>query len=483
MTRELTYREALREALRAALSEDDRVIVLGQDVGARGGSYGVTAGLLGAFGPGRVLDAPSSEAAIVGVAIGAAMTGLRPVVELTTATFAGLAYDQLAHHAAPLRTLSGGRVSAPLVVRMPQSAGGRLGPVHSSNVEALTHHLPGLTVWAPSTPGDAFGMLGAAIRADEPVVVLEHTLLYDTVGTVADAGDAERAPFGAAQRRAGDDVTLVATSRMVGMALAAAQRLADEDHVEATVLDLRALRPLDAPTVLAAATRTGRAVLVEEGPPHGGVTATLAALLPRSVDLVRVTGADAPVPYAASLEAHALPNAERIAAAARTLLVSAVAAERPAGAAEPSTVASKRPAATTEPSGVAPGPPAAEPAEPPLAAAPEASAFTATAPVDVESLLRAHRAAALPLATLLADALADLLPTAIVTAGTDTTILGHPSPGPAPTTLTLGPATARPTVTDGAVTIRHLAPLTLTTTAHEDGPTLFAAIRDRIAGA
>jgi pyruvate dehydrogenase E1 component beta subunit len=445
VTRELSYREALREALRAALAGDDRVIVLGQDVAARGGSYGVTAGLLEDFGTGRVLDAPSSEAALVGVAIGAAMTALRPVAELTTATFAGLAYDQLAHHAAPLRTLSGGRVTAPFVLRMPQSAGGRLGPVHSSNVEALLHHIPGLTVWAPSSPGDAYAMLGAAIRVDDPVVLLEHTLLYDTVGPVED-GAAVPGPVGATTRRDGDDVTLVATSRMVGLAAAAAERLA-ADGIEATVLDLRALRPLDEPAILAAAARTGRAVLVEEGPPAGGVTATLSALLPRSIGVERVTGADAPVPYAASLEAAALPSVERIMEAARSLLAA------PAG---------ESPTPETAPSG-----------EP----------FTTTAPVDVESLLATHRATGTPLATLVADALAGLLSTAIVTTATDTTILGHPAPGPAPTTLTLGPITTRPTVADGAVTIRHLAPLTLATTAHPDGATLFAAIRERLTGA
>jgi pyruvate/2-oxoglutarate/acetoin dehydrogenase E1 component len=445
VTRELTYRDALREALRGALAQDDRVIVLGQDVGARGGSYGVTAGLLEDFGAGRILDAPSSEAAIVGVAIGAAMTGLRPVVELTTATFAGLAYDQLAHQAAPLRAMSGGRVSAPFVLRMPQSAGSRLGPVHSSNVEALLHHIPGLTVWAPSSPGDAFGMLSAAIRTDDPVVVLEHTLLYDTVGPVEDAP--APGPFAAATRREGGDVTLVATSRMVGLALEAARVLADDD-VEATVLDLRALRPLDAPGVLAAAARTGRAVLVEEGPPAGGVTATLAALLPRAVRVERVTGADAPVPYAAALEAAALPSVARIAEAARSLLAADRAAEDHR-----------------------------EPAAPP----PSGPPLTTTAPVDVEALLATHRATGTSLAALLADAVADLLAIAVITTGTDTIILGHPAPGPSPTTLALGPVTTRPTVAAGAVTIRHIAPLTLTTT-HPDSDALFASVRERLAG-
>ncbi|HWI75273.1 MAG TPA: alpha-ketoacid dehydrogenase subunit beta, partial [Baekduia sp.] len=184
--REVSYREALGEALRAAMRRDDRVIVLGQDVGARGGAYGVTAGLLEEFGAGRVLDAPSAEAATVGVGIGAAMAGLRPVVELTTAAFAALAFDQLVHHAAPLRALSGGALTAPLVLRMPQGAGGRLGPIHSANVEGLLHHIPGLAVWAPSTPADAYAMLTAAIRGDDPVVLLEHTALYDVRGALSE---------------------------------------------------------------------------------------------------------------------------------------------------------------------------------------------------------------------------------------------------------------------------------------------------------
>jgi pyruvate dehydrogenase E1 component beta subunit len=451
---QVTYREALRGALHAALSADERVIVLGQDVGARGGSYGVTAGLLEAFGAGRVLDAPSSEAAVVGVAIGAAMTGMRPVAELTTATFAGLAYDQLAHHAAPLATLSGGRVRAPLVVRMPQSAGARLGPVHSSTVEALLHHIPGLVVWAPSTPADAGAMLRAAIAADDPVVLLEHTLLYDSVGPAAPPQrDDVGTPAAAVLRRDGSDVTLVAASRMVGLALAAARRLAD-DGLSAAVLDLRALRPLDEATILSATTRTGRAVLIEEGPPHGGVTATLSALLPRSTAVARVTGADAPIPYAAALEAEALPSVERIAAAAHALMAeeAAAAPERPA------------PAATGD------------------ATAP---AFAATAPVDLEALLLARRDSTRPFAALLADAVAPLLPTAIVTAEGDTIILGHPAPGPAPATITLGPIATRPTVANGAVTIRHVAPLTLHLAAGTtpDPDALFTALRERIAAA
>lgn len=465
MTGEVTYREALRSALRAALRDDERVIVLGQDVGVRGGAYGVTAGLLEDFGAGRILDAPSSEAAIVGVAIGAAMTGMRPVVELTTATFAGLAYDQLAHHAAPLRAMTGGRVNAPFVLRMPQSTGARLGPVHSSNVEALLHHIPGLIVWAPSSPADAGAMLRAAIVADDPVVLLEHTLLYDTVGPTA--SDEAASSFGAAVLRTGADVTLVATSRMVGLALRAADRLA-EAEIDATVIDLRSLRPLDDKTVRTSATSTGAAILIEEGPPAGGITATLSALLPRSVAIERITGADAPVPYTAALEAAALPSLDRIVTAARALLARGGEGESsaPRAAAEPASVAD------------APSDVAATSGDAPL---PDAPAFTATAPVDVEALLAGRRTSPGSLAALLADAVEPLLETAIVIAEGDTIILGQPTPGPAPATVTLGPIATRPTVAGGAVTIRHVAPLTLHLAAATDGATLFATLRERVA--
>ena len=441
MTRLLSYREALGDALRAELTRDERVIVLGQDVGARGGAYGVTAGLLEAFGPERVRDAPGSEAAVVGVGIGAAMAGLRPVVELTTAAFAALALDQLAHHAAPLRTLSGGRLTAPLVVRMPQTAGGRLGPVHSATVEALFHQIPGLTVWAPSSPADARAMLVAAIRAEDPVVLLEHTMLYDLRGEV-DA-EATTTVAGAAIRRAGRDVTITAASRMTSVALAAAELLATEHGVDAEVLDLRALRPLDEAAVLASVARTGRAVLVEEGPPAGGVTATLAAAIATThpgTPIARVTGADAPLPYAAALERAALPDAAAIVAAARAL-----APRRPAGAG---------------------------------AAGPVRSL---SAEIDLEALLTARRAAGISLAEQIAATAGPLLADAvIVTADGPTLVLGDPRPTP-PVTLRLGPVATRPRAHAGAVTIHHVATLTLdVTTTDADPTTLLAALRERL---
>jgi pyruvate dehydrogenase E1 component beta subunit len=438
VTREVSYREALGEALREAMRRDERVIVLGQDVGVRGGAYGVTAGLLEEFGAGRVLDAPSAEAAMVGVGIGAAMTGLRPVVELTTAAFAALAFDQLVHHAAPLRALSGGALTAPLVLRMPQGAGGRLGPIHSANVEGLLHHIPGLAVWAPSTPADAHAMLAAAIRADDPVVLLEHTALYDARGEL---GEDDRAPAaGAAVRRPGTDVTIAAASRMVPLALAAAEALARDQGIDAEVLDLRVLRPLDASALAASVARTGHAVLVEEGWPAGGVTATLAASLPRGTPIVRVTAADTPVPYARALEHAALPDADAIVAAALALVV-------------------HRPTA-------APG-------------------HRLTAEIDVESLVATRRATGTPLAGLVASAATPLLRDAVVVCGDDVVLLGTPAPGAPSATLTLGAVTTRPRAYDGAVTIRHLASLTLrlapgvaTAAAAE---ALLATLRDRLA--
>jgi pyruvate dehydrogenase E1 component beta subunit len=317
----MTYREALGEALREGLERDERVLVMGQDIGVRGGAYGVTVGLLEAFGPERVRDTPSSEAALVGIGIGAALSGMRPVVELTTATYAALALDQLIHHAAPLRALSGGRLSAPLVVRMPQGGGARLGPVHSQTIEALLHHIPGLVVAVPATPADAKGLLAAAIASDDPVVVLEHTALYDTRGTVRED---DVAPLGRATvRRAGSEVSIVASSRMAIVAEAAATRLADEHGVDSEVIDLRSVRPLDHATIAASVRRTGRAVLVEEGWPDGGIGATLAARIATAAPgrpVARVTGANVPMPYARTLEALAIPDEAAVVAVVLKLL-------------------------------------------------------------------------------------------------------------------------------------------------------------------
>lgn len=435
--REITYRAALGEALREALERDERVLLMGQDIGARGGSYGVTAGLLEAFGPERVRDAPSSEAALVGVGIGAALAGMRPVVELTTATYAALALDQLIHHAAPLRALSGGRLSAPLTVRMPQGGGARLGPIHSQTIEALLHHIPGLVVAAPATPADAKGLLAAAITSADPVVVLEHTALYDTRGTV----DEDVAPLGhAVVRRPGSEVSIVASSRMAIVAAAAGTRLAGEHGVDAEVIDLRSIRPLDHATIAASVRRTGRAVIVEEGWPDGGIGATLAARIAAAAPgrpVARVTGADVPMPYARTLEALAIPDEAAVIATVLKLL-----GPRPADGATDHTISTE---------------------------------------IDMESLLDARRAGT-PLAPAITTAISGLVDNAAIVLPDGTvTLVGAPR-APHPTaTLTFGPTATRPTVHAGAVTIRHLAPLTLRVTATPpDAQALLTALRERL---
>jgi pyruvate dehydrogenase E1 component beta subunit len=265
-----------------------------------------------------VRDTPISENTIVGMGVGAAMAGLRPVVELMTINFSLLALDQIVNHAAHVRYMFGGQVAVPLVVRMPQGAGHQLGPTHSHCFEALYLHVPGLLVAVPSTAADAKGLLKAAIRDDNPVVFIEHEHLYGQRGEVPDDED-ETVPFGqAAIRREGDDVTLVGISRMATTALEAAEVLAEEHEVEAEVIDPRTLRPLDLDTILASVRRTNRCVVVEEGWPHGGVGANLAALVQEQAfddldaPVGRVTGADLPMPYSKPLEQIAFPHAPQV---------------------------------------------------------------------------------------------------------------------------------------------------------------------------
>jgi pyruvate dehydrogenase E1 component beta subunit len=438
--REITYREALGEALREALERDEHVLLMGQDIGARGGAYGVTAGLLEAFGPERVRDAPSSEAALVGVGIGAALAGMRPVVELTTATYAALALDQLIHHAAPLRTLSGGRLSAPLTVRMPQGGGARLGPIHSQTIEALLHHIPGLVVAAPATPADAKGLLAAAIASDDPVVVLEHTALYDTRGAV---GEDDDMPLGRASvRRSGSDVSIVASSRMAIVAEAAAARLADDHGIDAEVIDLRSIRPLDHATIAASVRRTGRAIIVEEGWPDGGIGATLAARIATATPgrpVARVTGADVPMPYARTLEQVAIPDEAAIVATVLKLV-----GPRPADGATDHTISTE---------------------------------------IDMESLLDARRAGT-SVAQAIATAITGLVDNAAIVLPDGTvTLVGAIRPPHPTATLTFGPTATRPTVHAGAVIIRRLAPLTLHITATpSEAEALLTALRTRLEG-
>ena len=276
----MRYREALNLALREEMKADENVFLMGEDIGVFQGAFKVTAGLLEEFGEKRVRDTPISENTFVGMGVGAAMAGLRPVVELMTINFSLLALDQIMNSAASIRYMFGAQVKVPLVIRMPQGAGHQLGPTHSHCLEALYQHIPGLLVAIPSTPADARGLLKAAIRDDNPVVFIEHETLYGRRGEV-DTDDDEPLRFGeAAVRREGDDVTIVGISRMAETALKAADKLASDHEIEAEVIDPRTLRPLDLDTILESVRKTNRAVIVEEGWPHGGVGANLAALIP-----------------------------------------------------------------------------------------------------------------------------------------------------------------------------------------------------------
>jgi pyruvate dehydrogenase E1 component beta subunit len=320
------YREALNEALREEMERDERVYLMGEDIGVFNGAYKVTAGLLEQFGEQRVRDTPISENTIVGLGVGSAMTGMRPIVELMTINFSLLALDQIVNHAAHIRYMFGGQVKVPMVIRMPQGAGHQLGPTHSHSFEALFLHVPGLLVAAPSTAADAKGLLKAAIRDDNPVIFIEHEYLYGQRGDVPDDGD-HVVDFGeAAIRREGDDVTLVGISRMAITAERAAQVLADEHDVSAEVIDPRTLRPLDLDTILASVRKTNRCVIVEEGWPHGGVGANLAALIQEQAfdyldaPVGRVTGADVPMPYSKPLEQIAFPHEPQVVDAALATL-------------------------------------------------------------------------------------------------------------------------------------------------------------------
>ena len=324
-TRTLRYRDALNEALREELARDERVILMGEDIAVFNGAFKVTNGLLAEFGEKRVRDTPISENTIVGMGVGAAMTGLRPVVELMTINFALLALDQIVNHASHIHYMFGGQARVPLVVRMPQGAGHQLGPTHSHSWEAMFLHVPGLLVAVPSTAADAKGLLKSAIRDDNPVVFIEHEYLYGQRGEVPDGE--HLVDFGrAAIRREGSDVTIVGVSRMAVTATRAAETLASEHGVQAEVIDPRTLRPLDLDTILASVRKTNRCVVVEEGWPHGGVGANLAALIQEQAfdwldaPITRVTGADLPMPYSKPLEEIAYPHEPQIVRAALAVL-------------------------------------------------------------------------------------------------------------------------------------------------------------------
>jgi len=320
---EITCRDAINQALHEEMARDDAVFILGEDVGLYEGSFKVSKGLLAKFGDKRVVDTPISEAGIVGMACGAAMTGLRPIAELMTINFAIVAMDQIMNHVAVARYMFGGQARVPLTIRAPGGGGHQLGAQHSHSLEAFFLHCPGLRVIVPSVPADAKGLLKSAIRSDDPVVFLEHEGLYGTKGEVPEGE--YTLPLGVADiKRQGADVTLVSLSRMVYVCLEAAGMLA-EDGIDAEVLDLRALNPLDMKAVLQSVRKTHRAVTVEESWLTGGWGGEVAArIMAEAFDeldgpVLRVGGADVPMPYSRALEQTAIPNADRVAARVKEL--------------------------------------------------------------------------------------------------------------------------------------------------------------------
>jgi pyruvate/2-oxoglutarate/acetoin dehydrogenase E1 component len=327
---ELRMREALRDAMAEEMRRDEGVFVMGEDVAVFQGAFKVTEGLIDEFGERRVRDTPISENTIVGTGVGAAMGGLRPVVELMTVNFSLLALDQIVNHAAAIPYMFNGQTRVPMVIRMPGGGGHQLGPTHSHSFEALYLQVPGLLVACPSTPADGKALLKAAIRDDNPVIFIEHESLYGTRGEVpeGDDGDGEGVlRFGeAAVRRQGSDVTIVGVLKMAQVAEQAAAKLAEEHGVEAEVIDPRTLRPLDLDTILESVRKTNRAVIVEEGWPHGGVGANLAALITEQAfddldaPVQRVTGADVHMPYSKRLEQAAIPHEEHVVKAALATL-------------------------------------------------------------------------------------------------------------------------------------------------------------------
>jgi pyruvate/2-oxoglutarate/acetoin dehydrogenase E1 component len=322
--RQLQYRQALNEALHEEMGRDPMTCVLGEDIGSYGSPFKVTEGLYERFGEKRVRDTPISEAGFCGLAVGAAMTGLRPVVEVLYVDFIALAMDQIVNQAAKARYMFGGKAHVPLVIRA-QGGGGRGNAAqHSQSLEMWFVHIPGLIVVQPSTPYDAKGLLKSAIRNDNPVVFLEHKLLYNTTGPVPD--EEYLVPIGAADvKRAGDDVTIVATSRMVSFALNAAEKLAQQG-IEAEVIDPRTLKPLDTESIVRSVQKTGRLVVVNEGHLTGGFTAEVAARVQREAfdwldaPILQVATEDVPLPYAGPLELEALPAVEDIVNAAQETL-------------------------------------------------------------------------------------------------------------------------------------------------------------------
>jgi pyruvate dehydrogenase E1 component beta subunit len=318
-----TYREAIRAALREAMRGDPRVFLMGEDVGRYGGAFAVSLGLLDEFGPERIRDTPLSESTFVGAGIGAALGGMRPIVEIMTVNFSLLALDQIVNNAATLRHMSGGQFSVPLVVRMATGGGRQLAAQHSHSLEGWYAHIPGIKVLTPATVADAKGMLLAALAEPDPVFIFEHATLYplsEDIDDTAGAADIARASV----RRQGSDVSLIAYGGSLGKALKAADTLA-QDKISAEVIDLRVLRPLDTATILASVAKTHRALIVDEAWRTGSFAAEISAQIMEcafdelDAPVLRVCSAEVPMPYAAHLEQAALPRSETIASAARSL--------------------------------------------------------------------------------------------------------------------------------------------------------------------
>jgi len=313
----MTYRQALHDTLREELLRDEDVYLMGEEIGVFEGSYKITAGLLAEFGPKRVIDTPISEEGFVGAAIGAAMLGLRPIVEIMTINFSILALDQLVNHGAKIYGMFGGQTPVPMVLRTPGGGGQQLAATHSQNLEVWYAHVPGFKVVTPATPADARGMLRTAVRDDDPGIFIENLALYNTKGEVPD-GDYTTELGRAEVVKEGGDLTIVAYSRMAKIALDLANRLEDEEGISAEVVDLRSLRPLDRETVVASVRKTNRAVVMEEDWLSYGVGAELAATIQEGAfdyldaPVRRVAAAEVPLPYAKPMELAALPNADHL---------------------------------------------------------------------------------------------------------------------------------------------------------------------------
>ncbi|BCX47865.1 pyruvate dehydrogenase E1 component subunit beta [Haloferula helveola] len=320
MSRTMLYRHAIREALDEELTRDENVVIMGEEVAQYNGAYKVTEGLWDKWGDKRIVDTPISEAGFIGMGIGASMLGVRPVMELMFWSFHSVAFDQLVNNAACVRYMSGGLINVPIVMRGPANGGTNVGATHSHIPEGLFAAFPGLKVCAPATPADAKGLMKAAIRDNDPVYVMENTLLYGTEGEVPDPADGDHVvPLGKADlKREGSDISLIAHGRSVLHALEAAETLKNDHNISAEVLDLRSIRPLDVEAILATVRKTNRVVLVDESKGFGGVSAMVSHIIQEEAfdhldaPIRRVTSVDAPAFYSKHVENEQLPNPKRI---------------------------------------------------------------------------------------------------------------------------------------------------------------------------